>query len=156
MLQRVFDLYSGIDDTYSSQTPSNFDSSSQESEIPKASLSQLLVTFLQHENEPLPLPEADQNFDHLLHFYYHSYMSSQKLLAFKFSRPGKVFPLMSASIKKIITMRRRLPIIANNAKRKPRMVPCATRLKDAGITFKKAESKSIFNVNFSNGVLTIP
>ncbi|XP_078160419.1 UPF0481 protein At3g47200-like [Carex rostrata] len=159
VLKSVFDLYSSMDDdTYSSHTPSNFDSISQESVPPKASLSYLLGTFLQHET--LPIPDADQNFDHLLAFYYHSYMcymSSQKLpnklkkVPLKLLRTRKVFPLISASIKRII--RRRLQMIA---KRKPRMVPCATELKDAGITFKKAKSKSIFNIKFSNGVLTIP
>lgn len=160
VLQCVFDLYSSIDDTYASGTLSNVDSISQDREPPKASLSDVLVTFLQHGYETLELPQADQNFDHLLDFYYHCYMSTQKFpvklrkksLPLELLRPKKVFPLLSSSIKRL-TMRRRPQKID---KRKPRMVPCATELKEAGMIFKKAESKSIFNVNFSNGVLRIP
>jgi Plant protein of unknown function len=160
VLQRVFHLYSSIDDTYGSSSPSNFSTTSEDSEISKALLSQHLIEFLQLGNETLPLPEGDQNFDHLLDFYYRSYMSAQKLpvkLTKKLNlpellRPRKVLPLISRKIKRI-TMRRRLQQIP---KRKPRMLPCATELKEAGITFKKAESKSIYSVNFSNGVLKIP
>ncbi|KAJ1694904.1 hypothetical protein LUZ63_011602 [Rhynchospora breviuscula] len=160
VLQRVFELYSSIDDTLSSDTMSNFDSTSQDSVGEKASLFDLLVTFLQQGNEPLPLPEADQSFDHLLEFYYHCFMTTQKLpdkpknklLPLELFRAKKVFPLISSSIKRLTTRRRPKKI----ARRKPRMVPCATELKDAGVTFKKTEAKSVFLVNFSNGVLRIP
>ncbi|XWS30483.1 hypothetical protein CRYUN_Cryun24cG0121400 [Craigia yunnanensis] len=35
-------------------------------------------------------------------------------------------------------------------------IPSATRLKEAGVEFKKVKSKSILDINFSNGVLQIP
>jgi Plant protein of unknown function len=160
VLQCVFHLYSSIDDTYGSSSPSNFDSMCEDSETSKALLSELLINFLQHGNETLPLPEGDQNFDHLLDFYYRHYMSGQKLpvkLTKKLRlpellRPRNVLPIISHKIKKITMRRHPLQI----CRRKPRMLPCASELKEAGITFKKAESKSIYSVNFSNGVLRIP
>ncbi|KAJ4773396.1 hypothetical protein LUZ62_057653 [Rhynchospora pubera] len=169
VLQNVFQLYSTrSDDTSDLISPSStepmspdseFDkvSLSEDSEPDKASLFDVLVEFLQHGNETFQVPEQDNNYDHLLDFYYQCYMRTQefpmkrrkKFLPLKITIP-KVFPIIS-SIRRL-TMRRRLQMVM----RKPRMISCATELQEAGITFKKADSKSIFNVHFSNGVLRIP
>lgn len=171
VLRCVFDLYSTRDeDTSTLISPSSdvsmsggteFDKASlgEDSEPEKASLFDVLVTFLQH-NEEFSVPEGDHYYDHLLDFYYQCYMRTQgfptkprkKFRLFEILRPKKAFPLVS-SIKRL-TMRRRLHMIAQQ--RKPRMIPCATELQEAGITFKKAEIKSIFSVQFSHGVLRIP
>ncbi|KAJ3688816.1 hypothetical protein LUZ61_017980 [Rhynchospora tenuis] len=169
VLQNVFDLYSHRDDTSDLISPSSTDpmspdseldnvSLSEDSEPEKASLFDVLVEFLQHGSETFEVPERNNDYDHLLDFYYQCYMRTQdlpmkrrkKFLPLKIVIPKKVSPIIF-SIRRL-TMRRRLQMIM----RKPRMIPCATELQEAGITFRKADSKSIFNVHFSNGVLRIP
>ncbi|KAJ4778479.1 hypothetical protein LUZ62_062736 [Rhynchospora pubera] len=158
VLQSVFELFSSIDDSHSLNSVSNFDSMSQNSYLEKSLLPYLLLTFLKHENETLPLPDADQSFDHLLDFY-HCCKTSQKysakprknLFPFKL-RPKNEFPLISSSIKKS-RMHSYLQMIVN---RELQMVPRATDLENAGVTFRKAESNRGFIVNFSHGELEIP
>ncbi|XP_078174211.1 UPF0481 protein At3g47200-like [Carex rostrata] len=173
VLQRVFDLYSTRDEDASNLISPSSDNSmttefdnastlSEESEHEKATLFDCLVEFLQHGNETFLVPEGDNPYYHLLDFYYQCYMRTQGfptmprnkfLILFKFlGQKTKVSPLIS-SFKKLTMRRHRLP---KTAKRKPRMIPCATELQEAGITFKKAKAESIFSVHFSNGVLTIP
>jgi Plant protein of unknown function len=172
VLQCVFNLYSHRDDDTSDLiSPSSDDSGgtdfdklslSEESEVEKANLFDVLLDFLKHGDEEFLLPEGDEGYDHLLDFYYHCYMRIQEelprkprknfLIPLEILRPKNVFPLIS-SIKKKLTMPRRLRMIT---RRKPRMIPCATELQEAGISFKKAETRSIFGVHFSHGVLRIP
>ncbi|XP_078160577.1 UPF0481 protein At3g47200-like [Carex rostrata] len=173
VLQRVFELYSSrdndtsnlispsSDDSMTAGTEFDMESLSEDSEPEKASLFDCLVDFLKHGTETFLVPEGDNTYDHLLDFYYQCYMRTQGipttprkkfLTPFEILKPKiKVFPLIS-SFKKL-TMSKRLPMIT---KRKPRMIPCATELQEAGITFKKAELESIFSVHFSHGVLRIP
>ncbi|XP_078160929.1 UPF0481 protein At3g47200-like [Carex rostrata] len=173
VLQHMFNLFSSTDDDTSNLiSPSSDDSMttefdkesilSEDSEPEKATLFDCLVEFLQHGDETFSVPEGNKPYCHLLDFYYQCYMLTQGfpmkprkkiLIPFKILGPKiKVFPLIS-SFKKLTMRKRCLPMIAE---RKPRMIPCATELQEAGITFKKAKSKSIFSVHFSNGVLTIP
>jgi len=130
VLEKVFQLYSTRDEGSSCSNPSNDDTSSEESEHEKASLFNLLVEFLVHGNDNFPIPGPDNKYDHLLHFYYDCYMSMQGLPELK---PRIKCELIS-----------------------PRMIPCVTELKEAGIAFEKADSKSILDAKFSNGVLKIP
>ncbi|XP_078160930.1 UPF0481 protein At3g47200-like [Carex rostrata] len=168
VLQHVFDLFSSNDDDTSNLiSPSSDDSMTTESEkestlseySEKATLFDCLVEFLQHGDEILLVPKGNKPYCHLLDFYYQCYMLAQgkprkkTLISFKiFGRKIKMFPLISF-FKKLTMRTHHLPMIAE---RKPRMIPCASELQEAGITFKKAKAKSIFSVHFSNGVLTIP
>ncbi|XP_078153561.1 UPF0481 protein At3g47200-like [Carex rostrata] len=172
VLQCVFDLFSTRDENTSNLISPSSDNSitefdkasslSEDSEPEKATLFDCLVVFLQYGNETFLAPEGDICYYHLLDFYYQCYMNTQGittkprnkfLIMFKIlGQQKKVLPLIS-SFKKLTMRRHRLP---KPAKRKPRMIPCATELQEAGITFKKAKAQSIFSVHFSNGVLTIP
>ncbi|KAJ0052156.1 hypothetical protein Pint_02973 [Pistacia integerrima] len=52
-----------------------------------------------------------------------------------------------------------LPLSADKFKGEPtgwEPFPCATKINEAGITFKKREADSILEINFANGVLEIP
>ncbi|KAJ3687996.1 hypothetical protein LUZ61_017160 [Rhynchospora tenuis] len=160
VLQNVFDLYSGKVVPSDLISPSSTDPMSPDSELDNVSLSEdsdpdraslfdVLADFLQSGSETLTLPEPDNNYDHLLDFYYQCYMRTQKYTM----KWREVSPIISSIRRRLkMIMRRRLKMVM----RKPRMIPCATMLQEAGITFKKADSKSIFNVHFSNGVLRIP
>ncbi|KAJ3678440.1 hypothetical protein LUZ60_002243 [Juncus effusus] len=156
ILENVFNLFSTRDKWHSCSSSSNHDTMSQESENEKASLFEVLVSFLDHGNEDFSVPDSRNKYNHLLHFYYDRYMSIQKLPIKShrnsFLKKLKTFPLISSSIRRF-TRRKNCGLTTKNF---PRMIPSATELKEAGIAFKKSDSKSIFYVNFSNGVLKMP
>ncbi|KAJ3678437.1 hypothetical protein LUZ60_002240 [Juncus effusus] len=163
IMEKVFELFSTRDEGLSCSSPPNSDTMSddQESEQEKASLFDVLVGFLEHGNESFEIPGPNNSYDHLLHFYYERYMSVQDFpikcyrnSLLKKLKEKKVFTSLSSSLKRF-TMRKDCGLIPTK-RPAPRMIPCATELKEAGIAFKRSKSKSIFDVNFSSGVLQIP
>ncbi|XP_031282220.1 UPF0481 protein At3g47200-like [Pistacia vera] len=75
--------------------------------------------------------------------------------------PNK-FQERNIEIKHILDLLRHsllLPLSSDKFNDKPTRwepFPCATKINEAGITFKKGEADSILEINFANGVLEIP
>ncbi|XP_031252242.1 UPF0481 protein At3g47200-like [Pistacia vera] len=80
------------------------------------------------------------------------------------SRESSVAPhqLQDIEIKHILDLLRHsllLPLSPDKFKGEPtgwEPIPCATKMNEAGIKFKKAYADSILDINFANGVLMIP
>lgn len=159
VLQNLYEIYS-------------FAETSQTS---KPSLDDLLLNFVEwveHRSKTPARQASKHQIDHLLHFYYIAYIpdlepnNSPKAANF-ISKAVSYLSLTSRPQEEICrsedvhpsgseTRRLKEP---NSSKKTsyPRMIPCATELREFGITFKKHEQPNNFlDISFVRGVLKIP
>ncbi|XP_010921579.2 UPF0481 protein At3g47200-like [Elaeis guineensis] len=126
-------------------------SSSQEN---RPSLMVLALNYITHGKETeIPPKMYDHEPHHLLHL--HHLFHSCDLPPPAPSTPTCCHPLVKFFLK-FLPLRRATSDIHFTEDRTPRTIPCASELREAGVRFRKKESKSFLDVTFSNRVLQMP
>nr|XP_010921574.1 UPF0481 protein At3g47200-like [Elaeis guineensis] len=162
ILLRLFDLFFMGFDTKTT-TPVCPPSSSadppdsRDSEGKRPSLVELLREYLMRHRIEKPVTLHSHEIYHLLHLYHHCFISRKEPSDPDGESLRPLIPWINPStmLSSVLSYLQHTTE-GSLSTRYPRTIPCATKLQQAGVVFKKKTAVSWLDVTFENGVMEIP